>query len=214
MTFAIIVQCVNFPIGLRHSTKTVAPSILSVGILIEIVPKMKDVIHRIFPYRIPIRVKEPERVIAARVHRKTDLRNQIMSLGCRFRTPYRALEVRVADAELIVILSVRPQFLRLNLSPTVVRAPRQHIHIPYSGSPARYLQRVVYIRARVCHTRVHHIFQSLVRGHFEPDTDGCLRRRRRFVVPIMDRNRVEQGDQPGDCRVVIDVVVHWCASCP
>lgn len=149
MTLAIIVQCVNLTIRKRYSPKAVAPAIVSVSVLVQIVPQMKHIVNRIFTCRIPICIEESKGVIAARIHGKSNLGDQIMSLRRSFRTAYRALEVRIADTELIVVLSIRPQFFCLNLFLIIVRACIHHAY-PMFKDQLAYLQRVVYIRASIC----------------------------------------------------------------
>lgn len=140
MTLAIIVQGINLAIRKRDSTKAVAPAIISIAVLVQIVSQMKDIIYRIFPRRMPVCVKIGKRVVAARINREANFCDQIMRLRRRFRATYRAFEIRVADTELVVILRVRLEFLRLDLGPRSVGA-LQEIEEP-GGVPSTYNRRL------------------------------------------------------------------------
>ena len=123
MAFAIIVQGVDLAVWKWNSTQTVAPAVVPIGILVQVVPKMQHVVDRVFSCRIPVCIEKPKRVVAARVDRKADFRHQIIGIRRRLRAANGTFEVGIADGELIVVLGERPQFLRLNLFLTAVNAP-------------------------------------------------------------------------------------------
>lgn len=93
MTLAVVVQSVNLAIWKRNSTDAVAPAIIPIGVLVQIVSQMKDIVNRIFPRRMSVCVEIAKRVIAARIDRETNFTDQIMSLRRRFRATNRAFEV-------------------------------------------------------------------------------------------------------------------------
>lgn len=67
MTLAVVVQSIDLAIWKRNSSDAVAPAIIPVGVLVQIVSQMEDVVHRIFSHRMSVCVEVGKRVIAARI---------------------------------------------------------------------------------------------------------------------------------------------------
>ena len=71
---------------------------------------MEDVIHRIFPHWVSVRIEKPEWVVAARVYGKTNLGNRIIRGRCSLCPTQRTLNVGTANVELVIVLGVGAQF--------------------------------------------------------------------------------------------------------
>lgn len=170
---------------------------------------MKDVVNRIFPRRMSVCVEVGKWEIAARIDGEANFSDQIMSLGSRFRTTYRAFEIRIANAKLIVILRVWLEFLRLDLL-----SPGGLEILQKSKIRVAYLQSVIYIGACIGYTRVYHVLQRFVLGNYELETDGSSRRGRMLLVSIINRHWIIHRDVARDCRIIVDVVILRCASGP
>lgn len=115
MSSAIIIQGIDVPIRLRNPSNAIAPPILSVLVLIQIISQMKDVVHGVLPRRIAVCVEKSERIVAAGVYGKANLGDQITGRGGCLCPTNGTFIVGIADVELEIVLGVGPEFLRFHL---------------------------------------------------------------------------------------------------
>ena len=80
--------------------------VLSVFVLVDVIPKMDDIVDRVFARRVPVCIEKSEGKIATGVNGKADLRDQIILLGGGFGTAHGARDVGIADTKLVIILGV------------------------------------------------------------------------------------------------------------
>lgn len=168
----------------RKITNALTPSVRPVWIFIEVISQMKHVIDRILTYGIslvyvsrdPARdcivthvgIEEPKGKITAGVNREADLGQQVIRSRCGFGPTQRALQVGIADLELIVVLRVWLELLGFDLSPRTINTTS------FPGRSCSHLERIVHIGAGVGCARVDHLCQRFIRRHLVIDADrGC-----------------------------------------
>lgn len=74
MSFAIIIEGEYIPVWKRHAVDRISPAIaktisgVATFVFIDIVAKVNDVIHRIFPCRVSIGIEKAEWIVRAGIY--------------------------------------------------------------------------------------------------------------------------------------------------
>lgn len=127
-SLSIVVESVDLAIRLRDPTDALAIPIVTIGILVEVVPQMDDIIDRVFARRIAVSVEEAEGEIAARIDGKADLGDEISRSRRCLGPPDRTCDLGgAADAELVVVLSVWAQTGSFDLDTILARSSRHQL---------------------------------------------------------------------------------------
>lgn len=107
---SVVIECVDLTVREGDATEALSVTIFTVGIFIDVVSKVDDIVNRVLAGWIAVGVEETEGEIAARVDGKGNLGDEVVGSGGGFRSAQRAFDFGgAADAELIVILGVRRQ---------------------------------------------------------------------------------------------------------
>ena len=116
MTCPIVVQGEDLAVGERNSSNALSITILSVCVFVDVVTQVQDIVYRVFPGRVAVRVEEAKGEVAAGVNRKIHASDVVLSCRCRLCPAKRARDVRFAHGELVVITGVGLQSYGFNLS--------------------------------------------------------------------------------------------------
>ena len=77
-SFPVIIESEDGLVWQRHTADRLAPAIVAILILVDIVTKMEHIVHRILARWVAKRIEEAEREVGAAVDRKTDLSDQVV----------------------------------------------------------------------------------------------------------------------------------------
>lgn len=117
----VVIQRVdNLAIWRWHTANAIPVTIVpSTSILVVVIPEMQHIVNTVLSPWVSVGIEETERVVTARIHCQTDLRDVVVWFWCRLRSADWALVVAAADAELVVVSSERLQSCRFDLDSVV-----------------------------------------------------------------------------------------------
>ena len=99
---AVVVQGDDFAVRQGDAAVLVAPAVVAVGVLVDVVAQVDDVVDRVLVDDVTVRVEEPKWVVRAGKHSQLDVGHLGATLGRDgLRPAYYRLDVRVADVELV-----------------------------------------------------------------------------------------------------------------
>lgn len=149
-TLPIVVQSVYLPVGQRHSSDGLALAIVAVFVLVDVVTQVDDIVDGILSGRVAECVEEAEWEVAAGIYGQVHLGHRIVGSRNGFGAADWTRDIRIADAELVVVSGERPEFSGFDLI--------FYVNDPRSFKKVRsYLQCVIDIRACVSCARVNHL---------------------------------------------------------
>ena len=116
MAFPVIVEIEDGPIWERNTPNRLSEAVIAILVLIYVIAEMKDIVHRVLAYRIAVGIEKAKRKVAARVYRKANVCNCVVCCWSGLGTTKDRGLVRVANAELVVVLGKRAQVIGLDLT--------------------------------------------------------------------------------------------------
>lgn len=77
-SLSVVVQGVDLPIRLGHPTNALPIPVFAVGVLVDVVSQMDDIVDRVFARSVTVSIEEAEREIAARIDCEANLGDQVV----------------------------------------------------------------------------------------------------------------------------------------
>lgn len=100
----VIKQRSNFGIGLGYTTNGPAPAVGTLGVLVDEITQMDNIVDRLLASRIAKGGKETEVVVGARINGQFDCSNWVVGVGSGLGLANWARVGGIAHRELVVIL--------------------------------------------------------------------------------------------------------------